>query len=74
MSYVVAALQDHAQTAADAFCSRYAQTPARKGGIVRHSKPGVLKQCPRPKPSAFYRLRDHEASPFFKIVTATGGR
>jgi hypothetical protein len=69
MSYVVAALQDHAQTAADAFCSRYAQTPARKGGIVRHSKPGVLKQCPRPKPGTFYRPRDHEASPFFKIVS-----
>jgi hypothetical protein len=54
MSYAVAALQDQAQTAADAFCSRYAQTPARKGGIVRHSKPGVLKQCPRPKIGKFY--------------------
>jgi len=40
----------------------------RHCGIARHSKPSVLKQCPRPKLGTFYRPRDHEASPFFKIV------
>ncbi len=74
----VVALQEHAQTAADAFCSRDVQSPKRKSGIVRHNKTVVLKQCPRPtcllkprrrqEPGSFYRPRNHEASPFFKIV------
>jgi len=67
------ALQEQAQAAADAFCRRYIQPPRRKtrskSGSTRsrHGNPSA----PRTSSSSgkFYRPRDHEASPFFKIVS-----
>jgi ribosomal protein S27E len=78
LSGTLAALQDLAQTAADAFCRRYVQPRSRKGrqhaGQCRsrdassHDPPA--KTCPerRRRIGKFYRRRDHEASPFFKVV------
>jgi hypothetical protein len=78
LSGTLAALQDLAQTAADAFCRRYVQPRSRKGrqhaGQYRsrdassHDPPA--KTCPerRRRIGKFYRRRDHEASPFFKVV------
>jgi hypothetical protein len=70
MSGSLPALQDLAQAAADVFCRRYVQPPKRKRRRV-----GTHAQCDiasalrsRPKPDKFYRPRDHEESPFFKIV------
>jgi hypothetical protein len=77
MSYAVVALQEHAATVADAFCRRSEPAPSRKGQQnVRNSQRCVRTEHPRPKTcperrrriGTFYRPRDHEASPFFKIV------
>jgi hypothetical protein len=69
MSYAITALQEHAQAAADVFCQRSAKPPARmRVRTVRHSRPCVPTQHPRPRIGKFYRPRNHEASPFFKIV------
>ena len=71
MSHALAALQQHADTAAESFWSRSGQPPARRRGkAVRHSRPDDPPPHPRqrPKIGGFYRPRDHEASPFFKIV------
>jgi hypothetical protein len=77
MSYAVVALQEHAQLSADTFCRSFVQpTSRRRGKAVRQSRPDVSPPHPRPKPcperhrriGTFYRPRDHEASPFFKIV------
>jgi hypothetical protein len=69
MSHAVVGLQEHAEAAADAFCRRFIPPPARRRGrTVRHSRPGFSGQSPRPRLGKFYRPRDHEASPFFKIV------
>ena len=73
MSASLPALQEQAQAAADAFCRRYIQPPRRKtrskSGSTRsrHGNPSA----PRTSSSSgkFYRPRDHEASPFFKIVS-----
>ena len=70
MSGSLPALQEHAAATAEAFCQRYVQPPKRRR---RHA--GVHAQCDnkaapgsRPGPGKFYRPRDHEASPFFKVV------
>jgi hypothetical protein len=64
------ALQDQAQAAADAFCKRYVQPRSRKGrqcaGQSR-SREASSHDLPA-KIGKFYRRRDHEASPFFKVV------
>ncbi len=70
MSHALAAIQEQAETAADAFCRRFEPQPPRKkrGGISCRTQPNTHARHPRPKPGSFYRPRDHEASPFFKIV------
>ena len=70
MSGSLPALQEHAQSSADAFCRRYVKPPARKQQhALRQSPPGSTpSDKPRPKVGAFYRPRDHESSPFFKVV------
>jgi hypothetical protein len=68
VSGTLPALQENAATAAEAFCRRYV-LPAKRRRRVAHahcdSKP---TRASRPKPGAFYRPRNHEASPLFKIV------
>jgi predicted RNA-binding Zn-ribbon protein involved in translation (DUF1610 family) len=70
MSVSLPALQEQAQAAADAFCQRYAQPRARKGrrSAGQSSPRDAPHRNPQPKIGKFYRPRDHEASPFFKIV------
>ena len=71
MSHTLAALQQHVDTAAESFCRRSGQPPTRRRGkAVRHSRHVDSPPHPRPRPKigGFYRPRDHEASPFFKIV------
>lgn len=69
MSHAITALQEHAEAAADAFCRRFVKPLARKRGkAVQHSRPDASPPHSRPKIGRFYRSRDHEASPFFKIV------
>ena len=70
MSGSLPALQDQAAAAAEAFWQRYVQPPKRS-----QRRAGAQAQCDskpspdsRPKPGKFYRPRDHEASPFFKVV------
>ena len=70
MSHSLAALQDNALAAADAFCQRFIPPPKRKRRqqvLPRQSiGPGI--RHPKPKIGTFYRPRDHEASPFFKVI------
>jgi hypothetical protein len=70
MSHSLPALQENALAAADAFCQRFIPPSKRK-----RQKP--VPQCKQARPesqhskvkvSSFYRPRDHEASPFFKVV------
>src|SRR4030042_3209668 len=70
MSHSLAALQENALASADAFCQRFIQPPKQKRRqAVWQSQPCLPKsQFPRPKIGTFYRPRDHEASPFFKVV------
>jgi hypothetical protein len=69
MSHAVVGLQERAEVAADAFCSRFIPPSARRRGrIVRQSRSSFSGQSPRPKTGRFYRPRDHEVSPFFKVV------
>lgn len=78
MSNALPTLQEHAQSCADAFCQRYVNPPKR-----RHQRNGrqwhaadTATNTPRPKAcpelgrrvGKSYRPRDHEASPFFKVV------
>ena len=70
MSGSLPGLQENAAVAAEAFCQTYVQPPKRS-----HRCAGAHAQCnskpspgSRPSPGKFYRPRDHEASPFFKVV------
>ena len=70
MSGSLPALQENAAAAAEAFCRRYVLPPKR-----RRRRAGAHAHCDRkpipasrPKSGKFYRPRDHEASPFFKVV------
>ena len=71
MSGSLPALQQHAESTAEAFCQRYVQPPKKKlrRGRVRLSRcDSTSTHSQRQKPGNFYRPRDHEASPFFKVV------
>jgi len=70
MSGSLPALQDHAAAAAEAFCRRYVQPPKRRRRRAgTHAQSDITHAIrSRPKPGKFYRPRDHEASPFFKVV------
>ena len=71
MSHTVTALQEHIQAAADAFCQRAGQPSSRRRrhAAWRSQPYSAAPHHPRPaKVGKFYRPRDHEASPFFKIV------
>lgn len=69
MSHALAAIQENAVSAADAFCRRSEPQPSRKQrGIACHNRQNTPARRTRLKPGTFYRPRDHEASPFFKIV------
>ena len=70
MSGSLPALQEQAQAAADAFCKRYVQPHSRKGrqsARQSHSREASTHDS-HAKIGKFYRRRDHEASPFFKVV------
>jgi hypothetical protein len=63
------ALQEHAQAASDDFCARYKKPPKRnRPHASTHTHFDNTSSSLRPAPGKFYRPRDHEASPFFKIV------
>jgi len=70
MSGSLPALQENAAVAAEAFCQRYVQPPKRRRRRVGTRAQGHIAAPPRPRPipGKFYRPRDHEASPFFKVV------
>jgi hypothetical protein len=69
MSHALAAIQENAASAADAFCPRHKPQLSRKRrGIACHNRQNTPARHARPKPGTFYRPRDHEASPFFRIV------
>lgn len=71
MSGSLPALQQHAESTDEAFCQRYVQPPKKKlrRGRVRLSRcDSTSTHSQRQKPGNFYRRRDHEASPFFKVV------
>jgi hypothetical protein len=71
MSGTLPALQGHAQAASDDFCARYKKPPKRnRPHASTHTLFDNTSSGPRPAPGKFYRPRDHEASPFFKIVTS----
>ena len=78
MSRSLPALQEHARAASDAFCQRYDKPSRRKRR--RNSRQTIEavappnkqrpKACPeqRRRGSTVYRPRDHETSPFFRLV------
>ena len=70
MSGSLPGLQENAAVAAETFCQRYVQPPKRSrrhtGTHAQYDIPGLTRQ--RPRLGKFYRPRDHEASPFFKVV------
>ena len=69
MSGSLPALQEHAQAASDDFCGRYIKPPKRnRRHAGTHTHFDNTSPSPRPAPGKFYRPRNHEASPFFKIV------
>jgi len=69
MSHALAAIQENAAAPGDAFCRRYEPQASRKRRrIAFRTQPNTPTRHPRPKIGSFYRPRDHEASPFFKIV------
>jgi hypothetical protein len=54
---------------ADAFCRKYVKPAKHKQRRdATHAQSGCATTHSRPQPGKFYRPRDHEASPFFKIV------
>ena len=70
MSHSLPALLDNALHAADAFCQRYIPPPKKKRRRVLRLKQSSCSQSQQPQKnnSPFYQPRDHEASPFFKVV------
>jgi hypothetical protein len=69
MSGSLPALQEQAQAAADAFCERYVQPLAKRTAARRQYRShDASSHDPPAKIGKFYRRRDHEASPFFKVV------
>jgi len=71
MSNALPVLQEYAQNAAVAFCGRFVPPSARNRMHTdrkRHPPVATTSHNPRPKVGKLYRPRDHEASPFFKVV------
>ena len=70
MSHSLPALQENALRAADSFCQRYIPPPKKKQRrVLRLKQSGrPQRQHPRKNTRVFYQPRDHEASPFFKVV------
>jgi hypothetical protein len=69
MSGSLPALQEHTATCAEAFCQRYENPKRKRRCPASHRQPdGASSPHARPSPGKFYRPRDHEASPFFKVV------
>jgi hypothetical protein len=70
VSHLLPIHQAHAEQKATAFCQRYVQQPSRKRPQTgRQSSSGSRPSAkPSLKIGKFYRPRDHEASPFFRIV------
>ena len=70
MSHLLPALQENALAAADAFCQRFIQPPKgkRQKPVLQRQQAKREIQHPKAKIGTFYRPRDHEASPFFKVV------
>jgi hypothetical protein len=70
MSHSLPALQENALAAADAFCQRFIPPPKRKRQkpVLLNKQTGPESQHAKAKAGSFYRPRNHEASPFFKVV------
>jgi hypothetical protein len=70
MSHSLPALQENALAAADAFCQRFIPPPKRKRQkpILQSKQARPESQHSKAKAGSFYRPRDHEASPFIKVV------
>lgn len=69
MSRSLPQLQEQARQRSDEFCARYIKPRRRdtpKDG--RASAGGALATRPQAKPGSFYRPRDPEASPLFRVV------
>jgi hypothetical protein len=70
MSRSLATLQEHALSSGESFCQRYIKSPKYKGNTKAQQDdtraPKDIQH--RTASGKFYRSRDHEASPFYKIV------
>ena len=70
MSRSLATLQEHVLSSGESFCQRYIKSPKYKGNTKAQQDdiraPKDIQH--RTVSGKFYRLRDHEASPFYKIV------
>jgi hypothetical protein len=62
-------LQEQARQRSDEFCARYIKPHRRDGRKAGGATVGAaLATRPQAKPAAFYRPRDHEASPLVQVV------
>jgi hypothetical protein len=70
MSRLLPSLQDNALRDADSFCQRYIPPPKKKRQRIQQLKQSGTPEEKQPQKNtgAFYQSRDHEASPFFKVV------
>lgn len=69
MSGSLPQLQEQALHRSDEFCARYIKPRRRHGRKAGRATVGAaLATRPQAKPAAFYRPRDHEASPLFQVV------
>lgn len=69
MSRSLPQLQQQASERADEFCARYVKSRRRAGRKAgRAGADDSPARRPQPKSPAFYRPRDHEASPLFQVV------
>ncbi|MBD3321216.1 MAG: IS91 family transposase [Chitinivibrionales bacterium] len=68
MSGSLPQLQEQALHRSDEFCARYIKPHRRHGRKAGARAVGALATRPQAKSAAFYRPRDHEASPLFQVV------
>jgi hypothetical protein len=70
MSRSLTSLQEDALSSGESFCQRYINSPKYKGNTKAQQDDTCAPEDVqhRKAPGKFYRLRDHEASPFYKIV------
>lgn len=70
MSRSLPVLQDNALRGADEFCQRYIPPKKKQRRVQRQKQPTIQqsKQQPQKNTGAFYKPRNHEASPFYKLV------